>query len=152
MKQDALNRYAAAKGFLESTKMIHFSPYKNEQNEINTFLSTHTLIGFALELYFKSWLIETGYGPMIVQKFGHKIDKLHEECIINGLRKIEGLSELVDLLKVEHGETYAYRYLDNNHTYSVANWDVCIPVVDELDVAVDQYIGASASKGLAAGH
>tara|TARA_R110001606_G_scaffold56231_1_gene136413 strand:- start:16 stop:306 length:291 start_codon:yes stop_codon:yes gene_type:complete len=78
---EAINRYHTAKGYFQSTIMIFKSPERNSsQRELLTLLSMSLLVGFALELYFKAWLLACGRPSEEVKGLGHRLADLYVEA------------------------------------------------------------------------
>jgi len=149
---EAVNRYHIAKGYFQSVFMILRSPDRNsEKREMLTLLSMSLLAGFALELYFKAWLLASGRPSRQVRAYGHKIRELYAEAKAEGLPATTGLSELVDALATGH-QDFTFRYLNDGDVVQNIRWSVAVQVLDKLDNVVDAKVGASASYGLDPGH
>jgi hypothetical protein len=149
---EAIHRYHTAKSYFQSAIMICRSPERNtEAREILTILPMSTLAGFALELYFKAWLLSSGYPSPKVRAYGHRVNKLYAEAKIAGLSPIDRLDELVDSLSKGH-EDFTFRYIDDGDEVRKLNWELAFTVLHNLDRVVDAKVGASASYGLAPGH
>ena len=144
-----MNRYFAAKAYLEATKYIHESPHRNaEPARITlTVLPMHMLIGFSIELFLKAWLLQAQIPSRTVRNYGHDLRSLFTDAQASGLPSIYRLGELIELFAGPH-EDFTFRYIEAGDTVQMANWQLAFPVLDQLDIAVDQFVGASASRGL----
>ena len=152
MLVEALNRYIAAKGYIEAVKMIWLSEHnQSQEHKVMTILPMHMLGAFALELFFKAWLLHAGKSSVEVKGYGHDLSKLHTDAKLAGLPDIPALDDVVHIFADPHKD-FSYRYLESDITLTIANWPNVFMVVDHLDAAVDCYVGASASKGLQPGH
>lgn len=149
---EAINRYSTAKGFFQSSIMIFRSPERNSPSrEVLTILSINMLQGFAIELYFKAWLLAANYSSKSVRAYGHKVEKLYADAKKEGLPSTPFLDDLVAALSKGH-EDYTFRYIDEGDTIANVHWERAFKVLDDLDTVVDAKIGASASHGLTPGH
>lgn len=149
---EAVNRYHTAKGYFQSAIMISRSPHrKGEDREMLTILSMAMLSGFALELYFKAWLIGAGEDSAVVRKFGHRLTDLFAAARAKGLPAVAQLDELVAALSPGH-EDFTFRCIDDGDEVPKLKWELVFAVLDDLDTRVDAKVGASASVGLAPGH
>ncbi|CAN5327388.1 hypothetical protein BH11PSE5_BH11PSE5_08780 [soil metagenome] len=150
-KSDALDFYIAAKGFKEAIKMVHEHP-RAAENPGLIFLPVQTLLGFALELYFKAWLEGAGRDEDALRKaYGHNLTKLFADCLKESLPTIPRLDETVAQTEDSHGD-YTYRYFKRSKTYKAMGMMTVLAVLDSLDEVVDQKLGASTSMGLTPGH
>lgn len=150
-RTDALDFYVTAKGFKEAIKMVHSHPGA-ASNPALIFLPVQTLVGFALELYFKAWLEGPGRDENILRKtYGHNLTKLFNDCATEGLPVIPRLDETVEQTEGAHAD-YTYRYFKRTKTYRAMGMMTVLTVLDALDEAVDKKVGASASLGLTPGH
>jgi hypothetical protein len=150
-KSDALDFYITAKGFKEAIKMVHDHPHA-AANPGLIFLPIQTLLGFALELYFKAWLEGAELDEVALRKnYGHNLTKLFADCLAESLPTIPGLNETVAQTEASHGD-YTYRYFKRSKTYKAMGMMTVFVVLDSLDEVVDQKLGASTSIGLTPGH
>lgn len=150
-KSDALDFYISAKGFTQAIKMIHDHP-EAASNPGQIFLPVQTLLGFALELYFKAWLEGPGRDEDVLRRtYGHNLEKLFADSLAEGLPSISRLDETVTQTADSHSD-YTYRYFKRTRTYNAMGLMTVFAVLDELDTAVDRKIGASVSMGLQPGH
>lgn len=94
------------------------------------------LTGFALELYFKAWLLGSGRSSKEVRVYGHRINDLFAEVTKEGLPAIHGLDELVDAFGKNH-EDFTFRYIDESKQVSLIDWENAFIVLNDLDNAVD---------------
>lgn len=149
---EALNRYVTAKGYKEAAKHVFVSPHLDtEERRTSVILPLNMLTGFALELYFKSWLLAAGRPSDKVRGFGHKVGSLFNEVLSEGMPAISQLDEVVNALASGH-EDFTFRYLESGDQINLINWEPAFQALDQLDAAVDAKIGASAAKGLSPGH
>jgi hypothetical protein len=150
--KEAVHRYHTAKGYFQSALMVYTSPDRNSSARKDlTLLSINMLTAFALELYFKAWLLEAGIASAKVKAYGHKVDELYVDSKANGLPKIHLLDELVVALSDGHKD-FTFRYMNDGDEIDNVNWEVAFKVFDQLDNIVDAKIGASALVGLKPGH
>jgi hypothetical protein len=151
--EEALARYTAAKGYYQSAAIILRSPDRSEGGrEVITLLALCMLTGFALELYFKAWLLACGRPSKEVRKYGHCLDDLILSATENGLPVQPELSKLVGQLMHGH-EDFTYRYLSPTGTVSYPpDWVHAYKVMRWLNAIVDDKVGASAAHGLIPGH
>lgn len=150
-KEEAVMRYVTAKGYIQSAKMITLSEHYKKEYITTSILSIHLLGGFALELYYKSWLLGSGVSSKEVRNFRHDIKSLHDAAVGKELPSINGLIPLKDHLAGPHAD-FTFRYIEDGATVRNTNWPVAFQVFYQLDVTVDSHVGASASQGLTPGH
>jgi hypothetical protein len=151
VSDETINRYVAGKAYIEAGKMIFTSPHYEGPRVVQAVLPLHMLAAFALELLFKAWLLGTNRPSKQVKAFGHDIEGLFKEAQTAGLPAIPKLDELVDLFSAPHAD-FTYRYLEKGTTITTANWHNVFPLLDQLETAVDAFVGASAEQGLVPGH
>ena len=150
-RTDAQDFYVAAKCFKEAIKMVHSHPHAPANLGL-IFLPVQTLLGFALELYFKAWLEGPGRDENVLRKtYGHNLMKLFIDSKNEGLPVIPRLDETVEQTEKSHGD-YTYRYFKRTMNYSAMGMMTVFKVLDALDEAVDKKVGASTSLGLTPGH
>lgn len=147
---EAQHRYATARGYLQTVRTIQLSPIYPGR-EITFILSMHLLAGFAIELYFKAWLLQAGMPSSEVRKLGHNLARLFHEVAQHNFPNIAQLSEIVGIFAAPHKELI-YRYLDEGDSIDAANWPIVLAVLSELDIAVDTFTEASTSQGLQSGN
>ena len=132
--------------------MIATSPLRSDESKVVlTVLPMNMLIGFALELYFKAWLLDAGRPSAKVKALSHEITALHNEARIEGLPLIPLLDQLVEALSPGH-EDFTHRYINSGDEVSLIKWPLAFAALQDLDTAVDAKIGASASMRLKPGH
>ena len=149
---EAIHRYHTAKSYFQSSIMIERSPERNsEARKTMTLLPMSMLVGFALELYFKAWLLAAGRPSLEVQRYGHRMKELYAEARKDGLPLIPKLDEMVAAVSAGH-EDFSFRYIKDGKTVNTINWEAAFLPLDELDTVVDRRVGASASCGLVPGH
>lgn len=143
-------RYSTAKGYLQSCKIITQADPRGPGSP-DTILGSSMLAAFALELYFKAWLLGSGRASSEVRSFGHRMGDLYEACLSASLPRVTRLSDLVGLFAGPH-QDFTFRYISPRDEIVIPNWPVAYGVFEELDAEVDRLIGASASFGLEPGH
>ena len=112
----------------------------------------HMLAAFSIELYMKAWLLSAGVASQDVRKMGHKLGELYRAALRNGLERQPEFGAVIMLFGPQH-EDFTYRYADPvDRTIHTAVWGEVFPILDKLDIVVDEFIGASKSKGLEPGH
>lgn len=133
MDTEAVSRFAAARGYLEAIKMICTSPHMNSEGRVvYTILPLNMLAGFALELYFKSWLLLKGRPSKEVRAYGHKVGTLFSAARNHGLPDVDKLDQVVESLGPGH-EDFTYRYINSGDEISLIKWELAIPALDSLD-------------------
>jgi len=142
MIDEATYRYSAAKSFLESAKMIYLSEHHQGSREILVVLPMHMLVSFALELFFKAWLLKLGVPSDDVRKFGHRMADLYTAARTARLPQIDRLDDVVNLFAGSQAD-FTYRYIGENDHIQVAAWPAVFPVLDQLNKEVDRFVGAS---------
>lgn len=148
---EAQHRYGTAKGYAQTIKMVVLSPAYSGPQIGFAILPTNMLLGFALELYLKAWLLAKGDASQKVRAFGHKLDDLFARALHLGLPSVEKLADLVAVIDGPHRE-FTYRYIDGAVEIDMMTWPVIFPILDQLDMLVDGAVGASALSGLEPGH
>ena len=130
-------RYMAAKGYLQATRVIAASPLLSDEDQAAlTVLPMHMLIGFALELYLKAWLLGAGRTSVVVREWKHDIPTLFLEARIEGLPLIPLLDQLVETIGIDHVKL-SYRYVSPGQELSVVTaWPLTFEILGELDAAV----------------
>lgn len=148
---EAQHRYGTAKGYTQTIKMVLMNPLVQTEAVSLTILPTHMLLGFALELYLKAWLLSAGVPSTKVKAFGHRLAELFAEAQQTEMPTVARLDEVVALLDAPHRE-FTFRYIDGHQEIDAMNWPTVLPILDALDVAVDHAVGASALHGKLPGH
>jgi hypothetical protein len=142
--------YSTAKGFCQGALSMMASPCRFQLPDDTTLiLSFHHLVGFAVELYLKSFLIKQGISEkeLMFKPYGHNLNNLLQKAKENSF-KCQECDELVSGLK-QH-ETYEYRYLKNETNYRLQPIYFIFELLNALDFYVDTIIGASVDRGLEA--
>ncbi|MEY4248844.1 MAG: hypothetical protein RJA87_477 [Pseudomonadota bacterium] len=137
--------YMTAKGYVHSSFVILTSEHRNEKSDASFFLSTHLLIGFALELYLKSFLLAKGFAEEKIRKdFGHDLEHLYSKSIENGLsRKYD---KIIVPFKLGHSN-FSYRYPKEDTDYPFIPIDELFGYLSKLDFEIDTTAGASVEYG-----
>lgn len=144
----AITAYSTAKGYVQSAYLLMTNIDRFQlPNDTTFYLSFHMLAGFATELYLKSFLIENGCEEKTLRSFEirHNLKKLLELAESGGLNNLEA-KFLVDLLG-DHHQSYEFRYMKPDSIYIIEDMQKIFEWFSSLDVAVDQSVGASASRG-----
>ena len=144
MTDEATHRYSTAKGYLEAAKMIFLSEHHEGHRVVLAALPLHMLVSFAMELYFKAWLLKFGVPSADVRKFGHRLADLHTAAKTANLPAIPSLDDVVRLFAGPQAD-FTYRYIGEKDDVRVAAWTVVFPILDQLDAAVDRFVGATAA-------
>lgn len=118
-----------------------------------TFLPVHMLLGFSVELLLKAWLRHAGIEESELRRapFGHSLQNLYETARNRCLPTIPRLDAVISLLHGSHSD-FTYRYFRSEGEYTTMDFGNLFRVLDALDMEVDRFIGASASRGLPPGH
>lgn len=144
--------YSTAKGYVQSAFVLMNSADRYQApTDLTFFYSFHMLIGFAVELYLKAYLLHAGHSgeKLSRQPFGHDLEALSNAATSAGLT-VSGLDQVVMLLADPHGD-YTFRYPRPDSSYTVPDLNILFGHLSALDVAVDAVTGASASHGRALG-
>lgn len=147
-----IDTYSTAKGYLQAAKMVWLSPHRTGPNVYAVFLPMHLLLGFAAELYLKSWLLETGKTDRELRANGvrHSLKQLLTDAYAAGLPVDSRLDSLIDKLHKPH-EKFEYRYMRSDMKFDGDILPEGFDIFDRLDNVVDTKVGASASHGLVPG-
>jgi HEPN domain-containing protein len=131
--------------------MIHRSPLKKVDEPV--FLSIHLLLGFAVELYLKAFLLHDGMSEKLLRtkQLGHSLKNLYAQGQLRSLPNIPHLEELVDLLHERHFDL-RYRYVHEADEFPRTNLDFAFVILNNLDTQIDAVVGASAKFDLLPGH
>jgi hypothetical protein len=148
---EAQHRYGTAKGYAQTIKMVVLSPLHAGDKVGFAILPTGMLLGFALELYLKGYLLAKGEPSKTVKAFGHKLAEMFARAAEMDLPEINQLADLIAVVDGPHRE-FTYRYIDGSAELDVISWPVVFPIIDQLDIVVDEAVGASATQGLKPGH
>lgn len=151
---EAMQRYSTAKEYVEAIKLVQTSPHYTGRHVMMAIRPTHLLVGFALELYFKAWLLADGATPKKVRSLGHKLRDAYELATARGFIGNNNITHLVNHIAEPHGQDhdYVYRYTKVGSNIEPLNWDVAYPALNKLDEIVDAHVGASEHFGLQPGH
>lgn len=151
---ESITRYSTAKEYIETIKLALSSPYYKDKHVTMAIRPTGLLLGFALELYFKAWLLGDGAASKEVFGYGHRLLDLYREVYSRGFQRDPLLDALVSQIAEPHGQNrdYTYRYTNEDSELPILIWDTVLRVVDRLDVQVDTKVGASAAHGLQPRH
>lgn len=137
--------YMTARSYAQSSFVIVTSEHRNEKNDATFFLSTHLLIGFALELYLKSFLLAKGLSEEEIKKnFGHDLEHLYTKSIENGLSR--QYDKIIVIFKLGHSNL-SYRYPKEGADYPVNPIDELFFYLSKLDFEINTAAGASVEYG-----
>ncbi|RWC31567.1 hypothetical protein [Mesorhizobium sp.] len=145
---DPVLPYSTAKGYVQSAFLLMTNEIRFQAPDDSSFyLSFHMLLGFAMELYLKSFLLQNGYEEKALRAAGvrHDLSKLLEMAEAKGLKE-RGAVTLVDLLS-EHHRSFGFRYTKAESEYPIINLQRVFEAFSSLDLAVDTVIGASVAHG-----
>jgi hypothetical protein len=143
---EAIRIYSTAKGYVQSTYLIVTNPQRYQAPDDTTFiLSYHMLLGFAVELYLKAYLMHTGHTEAELRRVGHNLQKLLELSKADNFNLPEA-KKLVDYLGDQHA-SFEYRYMKPESSYYIRWQAEVFAELNALDHYVDVEIGASKSKG-----
>src|SRR3569832_623825 len=135
MTDEATHRYSTAKGYLEAAKMIFLSEHHEGHRVVLAALPLHMLVSFAMELYFKAWLLKFGVPSADVRKFGHRLADLHTAAKTANLPAIPSLDDVVRLFAGPQAD-FTYHYIGKKDNVHVAAWTENKPNHDQHDAAV----------------
>jgi len=147
---EAIRIYSTAKGYAQSAYLIVTSPHRYQVPDDTTFiLPYHMLLGFAVELYLKAYSTYTGHPDSELRgaDMRHNLGKLLELNENDGFN-LPAAKKLADYLGEQH-RTFEYRYMKPDSSYFVRWQAEVFGELNELDIYVDDRIGASASHGKA---
>lgn len=147
----AITSYGTAKGFCQCAYLVMANPHRLQLPDDRSFvLGFHHLIGFAVELYLKAFLLHQGISEeqLRSKEFGHKMQKLLSTANSSGLTC--NSAEVLCTYLAKH-ETFEYRYMREDARYDLLSLDKIFHMLSDLDIRVDQEIGASISYGRAPG-
>jgi hypothetical protein len=147
-----LTTYVTAKGYRRAAQIVH-NHSTSEVEALSLFLPLHLLLGFALELYLKAWLLRSKIPPneLKAKLVRHDLLRLYSMALAKGLTATDHLRELVDHLHEPHLK-FRYRYADPSSIFKGTNVTLALAVLRELDMKVDAAVGASVAYGLKPGH
>jgi len=143
--------YGNAKGFCQSAYLVMANPHRLQVPDDTSFmLGFHHLIGFAVELYLKAFLLHCGLSEeeLRSKKFGHKLQALLGAAEERGLACSNAKALCTYLVK---HETFEFRYMKEDSWYELLPLDTIFDMLSQLDGIVDTEVGASAARGMAAG-
>lgn len=144
--------YAVAKGYVQSAYAIMSNPHRMQlEDDTSFFMAFHMLCGFALELYFKAFLVKKGYSEEQLKKrdVGHDLARLRDLCNSEGFFNT-GADQLVELLAEKH-KNFEFRYMKKSSEYRTADLKAVFSAFSSLDQIIDKIICASTSRGKAPG-
>ncbi|MGN6123885.1 MAG: hypothetical protein ACTHOJ_13115 [Sphingomonas oligoaromativorans] len=129
---EGANRYLTALGYVEAAKINCLGPggILGPRNAIMT-LPVNMLAGFALELYFKAFLLFSGLNSKVVRGYGHHLRDLFDVAKSMEMPAINGLDKLVDDLAEGH-EDFISRYVDSGDAIRTADWKVAFSIFERL--------------------
>ncbi len=96
-------------------------------------MSVSLLLGFAMELYLKSWLIDMGHDKELKSpKIAHNLNSLLDLTYENGLHHMNDIDLVVKFLNENHSD-YSNRYMKRG-TYKQVPFKVIENVFAIMDV------------------
>lgn len=152
--RESIQRYSTAKEYVMAINIVRHNPSYTNDHETNTRRPTHLLLGFALELYLKAWLLADSVSSDKVRQYKHKLLDLHGAAVSRGFPSDKDIEVLVSHMAAPHGQDgdYVYRYTDGNDDVPGVKWHIAWPIIEKLDMIVDEHVGASATYGHEPGH
>lgn len=147
---DPISVYSTGRGYVQSAfAMMASSQRMTCPNDTTFFLGFHMLIGFATELYLKSFLLNKGLTEKQLRRhdFGHDLNALWSEAKSKGFPE-PSVAPLIAYLHSGH-KKFEYRYMERTTKYTVTRLDIIFDWLSRLDAIVDHTSGARASFGLA---
>jgi hypothetical protein len=144
----AVGHYGTARGYVHSACALISSADRMKFPDDTPFiLSTHMLLGFAMELYLKAALAHYGVTEAALKHSSrrHNLVVLHREVGEHGLHS-NALRDLSSHFSARHGD-FSYRYVDRAGTYVLMSPLQMFVLFSEADGCVDGVIGASSSLG-----
>lgn len=141
---DPKNHYSTARGFVYSARFIVTNERKIEEliHDIPTILSYHMLLGFAVELYLKSFLQNHGHDENELRSNGirHNLDALLKLAKADGF-DCSATDYLVPYLNDQHAN-FEFRYVNPTAKYDIRWVDRTFAELTALDAYINQEIGA----------
>lgn len=145
----AISFYSTAKGYIQAAYLMmgNTARWTEMPNDTPIILSFHLQCGFALELYFKSFLLSRGHTEASLRAAAvrHDLDALLALVREAGVESSDA-QYLTDLLHEGH-KSFTYRYMDGSNSYVLAPPKKMFKAFSNLDFVVNGNIGASASMG-----
>jgi len=139
--------YSTARGFCQSaTAMVTNEMRLKENFDISIFLGFHCLLGFAVEMYLKAFLVDrfVELRELKHSPYGHNIDTLLAKASAEGFA-CEAAKELCEIF--DRHQTLEFRYIRSNSKFRNVNISVVLKLLSDLDHYVDDYLGVSAAYG-----
>ena len=143
----AIRAYSTAKGFCQcGVAMVGGHARFSLPDDTSLFMGFHHLIGFAVELYLKAFLLAAGLTEEELRRppYGHNLDTLLHATLRHGL-KCADAAMLCSYLR-QHG-SFEYRYMKPGSMYPSLPINLLLAALSELDNLVDRHVGASAGMG-----
>jgi len=146
---DPVMMYSTGKGYVQSAfAMMASSQRMTCPDDTTFFLGFHMLIGFATELYLKSFLLTQGFTEKQLRHHDlrHDLNALWRTATSNGFSELS-VAPLIAYLQSGH-KRFEYRYMERNTNYTVKRLDIIFDWLSRLDAIVDHASRARASFGL----
>ena len=137
---NATSAYGTAKGYVQSAYVIVTNPARSQVDDCTIFYSLHLLIGFSLELYLKSWLLNNGIDAKKLRQktYGHNISYLYREARKRGLNSEYNLS--IQHIAEKHA-SFEYRYPKPDSVFKVFPIQDIFDYLSQLNNEVGRGIG-----------
>lgn len=130
---DAANHYLTGKGYVQAAKLIVTHPDFEGAVVPATILSVNMLLGFAMELYLKAWLMDVGETKNLRGTIRHNLKGLRDLGRVNDLPEVPGLDVLVDFLHPRHLD-HSNRYMKQGD-YEQVNFALAEQIFALMDLA-----------------
>jgi hypothetical protein len=135
-RSPAIAFFLSAESFLQCAQKLH---KLHESNELRLRFSMpiYYLYCHSLELVMKSFLRAKGLSTQQLgsRKFGHKLEKLWEECLRQGLQPVQKKSAIItEVIRSldPFAEAYKFRYIEVGYQ--------CLPALDDVQSAVSDLV------------
>tara|TARA_R110001606_G_C15185844_1_gene629930 strand:+ start:209 stop:712 length:504 start_codon:yes stop_codon:yes gene_type:complete len=146
---DSIEMYSTGKGYVQSAFSMMDNPGRMLlKDDTSLFLGFHMLLGFATELYLKSYLLTVGMTEKQLRSAAlrHDLEALWQEADARGFHD-KSVYPLISYLHTGH-KNFEFRYMSRLTTYNIPpDLNILFNWLTQLDIATDTASGASASKG-----